>query len=252
MNLENEHHGAAGPPRFKQQDALQREASWPRISVIIPAHNEESYLPLTLEALRAQTYSNFEVIVVANGCTDRTEEVARTRCDRLFSLEKGLSRARNIGAKKAQGDLLVFVDADTLLERTTLEIIARDFGRDCSGGTIRGIPDAPSFGYKLLYLWKNTIHQLGLHPGSSGVILCWRDHFRAVDGFDEGLSLRENSELMRRLGRFGKYKYLSMTAATTSMRRYNKAGWRFGYFWLKIFFISLFTDIRNHQYDSIR
>src|ERR1044072_4004333 len=58
------------------------------ISVIIPAHNEETYLPETLEALRRQNYPWFEVIVVANGCTDHTAEAAHCRCHRLIVLSQ--------------------------------------------------------------------------------------------------------------------------------------------------------------------
>ena len=47
------------------------------ISVVIPARNEEEFLPATIDALKAQTYKNFEIIVVANGCNDRTADVAR-------------------------------------------------------------------------------------------------------------------------------------------------------------------------------
>ena len=63
-----------------------------------------------------------------------------------------------------------------------------------------------------------------LHPGSAGVIICWKDHFVQVGDFDEGLEVRENSELMKRLKRFGKYRYISDVAATTSMRRYEQCG----------------------------
>src|SRR5215472_307067 len=58
------------------------------ISVIIPAHNEEAYLQRTLDALRRQNYGWFETVVVANGCTDRTVEVARGKCHRLIVLSQ--------------------------------------------------------------------------------------------------------------------------------------------------------------------
>ena len=65
-----------------------------------------------------------------------------------------------------------------------------------------------------------------LHPGSSGVILCWKEHFVRVGGFDEGLEVRENSELMKRLMRLGRYRYIGDITATTSMRRYEQRGLR--------------------------
>src|ERR1043166_5310351 len=75
------------------------------ISVIIPAHNEERYLRRTLDALKRQNYDWFEVIVVANGCTDSTAEVAGGRCNRLVTLsQKSLGVARNLGARLAKGE----------------------------------------------------------------------------------------------------------------------------------------------------
>ena len=98
------------------------------ISVIIPAHNEEAYLERTLEALSRQNYGWFEVIVVANGCTDRTDAIARGRCQRLIVLsQKGLGVARNLGARMARGEMLLFLDADTLLEPMALRVVRSSF-----------------------------------------------------------------------------------------------------------------------------
>src|SRR5579872_5806075 len=112
------------------------------ISVIIPAHNEEKYLIQTLEALQRQNYGWFEVIVVANGCTDRTREVARGKCQRLIVLsQKNLGVARNLGARMARGELLLFLDADTILEPVALRAIAQSFTQEDAAGTVRGEPD---------------------------------------------------------------------------------------------------------------
>src|SRR5882757_796181 len=90
---------------------------FPTISIIVPAHNEEDYLGATLDALNRQDFPECEIVVVANGCTDRTADVAHEKCTRLVTLrEKGLGVARNRGARMATGDLLIFLDADTLLE----------------------------------------------------------------------------------------------------------------------------------------
>src|SRR5262245_284922 len=98
------------------------------ISVIIPARNEEEFLPATIEALKAQSYRNFETIVVANGCNDRTVEVARELGCRVFDLEaRGLGAARNRGGREAGGQILVFLDADTLLPKNALKTIASKF-----------------------------------------------------------------------------------------------------------------------------
>jgi glycosyltransferase involved in cell wall biosynthesis len=225
-----------------------------KISVIIPAHNEQQYLRPTLEALQRQNYEAFEIIVVANGCTDDTVRVARRRCHRLIVLsQKNLGVARNLGAKLANGELLLFLDADTTLEPMALRRIAEEFTVNCAAGTICGWPDTERLSYKLLYSLKNFVHRARLHPGSSGVILCWKEHFLKVGGFDEGLEVRENSELMRRLKRFGRYKYIGDIRATTSMRRYQQKGIRrMLWLWTRLWVQSWLGDLHQRRYETVR
>ena len=224
------------------------------ISVIIPAHNEERYLSRTLDALRGQNYGWFEVIVVANGCTDRTRDVARGKCHRLIVLsQKSLGVARNLGARMARCELLLFLDADTILEPMALRVIAQNFAQQDAAGTLRGEHDEMRLPYRLIYGLKNLVHRCSIHPGSSGVILCWREHFVRVGGFDEGLQVRENSELVKRLLRFGRYKYIAKVRATTSMRRYERCGvGRVVLLWLRLWFESFLSDLHQKQYEPIR
>jgi glycosyltransferase involved in cell wall biosynthesis len=224
------------------------------ISVIIPAHNEERYLRRTLDALKRQDYDWFEIIVVANGCTDCTAEVAKGRCNRLITLsQKSLGVSRNLGARLAKGELLLFLDADTVLEPGALRSIAEEFSKNHSAGTLKGRPDTERFKYRMVYGLKNFVHRYSLHRGSSGVILCWKMYFIHVGGFDERLEVRENSELMRRLRRFGKYKYISDVSAVTSMRRYDRQGCRrVVWLWVKLWFRSIFGDLHNRHYETVR
>src|SRR3989344_1729350 len=79
----------------------------PKFSIVIPANNEENYLPKTLESINNQNYKDYEVIVVANGCTDKTVEVVTNLINdfgfpnlRLLRLEAAnVSRARNYGTR---------------------------------------------------------------------------------------------------------------------------------------------------------
>jgi glycosyltransferase involved in cell wall biosynthesis len=225
----------------------------PVISVIIPAHNEEYYLAPTLESLRRQRYPYYEVITVANGCDDRTAEIARVFSDKVIELpQRCLGKARNTGGAKARGELLVFLDADTCLEEQALETIAREFTPWSSSATLRGEPDPSGALFQLMYWAKNSVHRLHLHCGSSGVICCWRDQFKEIGGFIEELQVRENSDLIRRLKRFGPYKFIAQTNATTSMRRYEKAALRMLWLWLAIWIQSLFLDLRYRPYEPIR
>ena len=224
------------------------------ISVIIPAHNEEAYLSRVLAALHRQTYPAREIVVVANGCTDATADVARRRCHRLVVLsQKSLCIARNLGARTATAELLVFLDADTVLERDALRLIVEKFSERDAAGTLKGRPDNRRAVYRLLYFLKNVSHGWLARNGSSGVIICWKKDFVRVGGFDERLEIRENSELIRRLKRIGCYRYISDATATTSMRRYERRGsGRVVWQWTRLWFQSLFADLRDRKYEVVR
>ncbi len=230
------------------------EKALPTISIIIPAHNEEAYLGKTLQAMQTLTYPRYETIVVANGCSDRTAVVAQNQCDRLVVTRKsGISFARNLGARVATGDILVFVDADTVLEPEALEVIARDFTREFSAGTLKGVPDSPRPVFHALFGLKNLMHTLSLHRGSIGVIICWKDFFHEGGGFEENLHVMENSQFIKKLQDFGKYRYINDTAATTSMRRYEKTGfWGTTRVWFRYWLQSHWTDLRNKDYAPVR
>jgi glycosyltransferase involved in cell wall biosynthesis len=241
------------PGRFeKWAESVNRENTV-FISIVIPAHNEEDFLPTTLQALEGQNYPWFETIVVANGCSDQTSEAVKDLCDQCYELrQRGLGPARNLGAQKARGQLLLFLDADTILEPNALETIARTFMRKHAMGTLKGVPDSRKFSYKLIYFFKNLVHATHLHHGSSGAIICWKDYFEKIGGFNNELYLRENSDLMKRLRGFGHYKYIWRAPAVTSMRRYDQTGtMEMIRLWLRVWFLSNFSDIRNQTYEGI-
>lgn len=208
----------------------------------------------TLNELNRQDFPEYEIVVVANGCRDRTAEVAHGSCHRLVTLsQKNLGVARNLGARMASGELLVFLDADTVLEPGALRVIAEQFTERDAGGTLKGKPDSDRFAYRLIYWLKNFIHRFVVHNGSSGVILCWKEDFTRVGGFDEQLELRENSDLIRRLKRFGGYKFINAATATTSMRRYERRGVNHVvWLWIKLWFLGIFGDLRGRKYEPVR
>lgn len=88
------------------------------ISVIIPAHNAAGTLAETLESLRAQTFTDWEAIVVDNGSNDGTQAIATSFAEKdhrirvVNELQKGVSIARNTGIRTAHFDWLLFLDAD--------------------------------------------------------------------------------------------------------------------------------------------
>lgn len=104
----------------------------PRFSIIVPVYNVECYLPMCIDSIRNQTFTDFEVLCVIDGSTDRSEAILKLfeRVEpriRLIRKENGgLSSARNAGIREAKGDFLVFLDSDDMLNRKALETLDRE------------------------------------------------------------------------------------------------------------------------------
>ena len=101
----------------------------PLVSVIIPVYNYDSYLAEAVESVLNQTYQHLEVIVVDDGSTDRSGEVAKSFADRgvtyCYQVHSGIGPTRNKGVDLARGDFIAFLDAD---DRWPLEKIERQLG----------------------------------------------------------------------------------------------------------------------------
>lgn len=103
-------------------------------SFIIPALNEEECIGACIQSIQAQRGAVLEIIVVDNGCTDRTAEIARQLdCVVVSEENPGLSHARNAGADAAQGEILCFIDADGVLSSTWLDAARRCFAKPNTG-----------------------------------------------------------------------------------------------------------------------
>lgn len=107
---------------------MNSRKSIPAISVIIPVYNGENYLKRTLDCLKTQTFSDFELIFVDDGSTDRTTRVLKTFQNHakipttvLTQKNKGPGAARNAGLSHARGNYLALLDADDIYEPELLE-----------------------------------------------------------------------------------------------------------------------------------
>lgn len=213
-----------------------------KLSVIIPAHNEEGYIGRTLENLPG----NVEAIVVCNGCTDSTFKVANAfskgKSIKIFNLpEKGVSRARNHGARMASGGKLVFMDADIVAGEGLLKSIAES---DYEIGTCLVKPDVDKLIPKSLMMLKNLSHQFGT---CSGVIFCTKEMFDKAGGFDESLELGEDGKFLRAARKIGRYGVVK-EYAVNSMRRLEKKGYAYiCWFWVRHFF-----SPKTKKYEAIR
>lgn len=209
------------------------------ISVIIPAYNEENYIESTLKSLKSQTFKDFETIVVCNGCTDNTSNIAKKYTSKVYQIEKGIAKARNLGAEKSNGEILVFLDADTLLFPNTLEKISKTN----NFGTCKGKPIENNLSFKILYLTKNIFAK----PFKliNGLLFCRKDNFQKVNGYDNIHPL-EHKYLIKKLKNHSTYKLVN-SYAKTSMRRYKKEG-----LFLPIIKLMLNNFKKNKHHEEIR
>lgn len=177
-----------------------------KLSVVVPAFNEERLLPATLGHLHggldvaARRGWSSELIVCDNNSTDRTSEIARLAGARVvFEPVNQISRARNAGASAASGDWLLFVDADSSPSRELVEDVldAIESGRCVGGGCTVTLPLAPLGVRAWVAAWNLTSRTMRWAAGS--FVFCEAAAFRAVGGFSEELYAAEEIDFSRRI-----------------------------------------------------
>lgn len=181
----------------------------PEYSLIIPAYNEQQMLPGTLSAVHDAMQAvdvTGELIVVDNNSTDQTAQVAREHgAQVVFEPINQISRARNSGARVAQGQYLIFVDADTTLSAELLQQALANLqsGQCCGGGAVVTMdrPIGPA-ARLLLGMWNLFSVVRGSAAGC--FIYCRRDAFNQTEGFSEKVYASEELWLSRNLRIWGR------------------------------------------------
>lgn len=176
-----------------------------RISVVVPAFNEERLLGATLEAIKAAARAfdgagGWDLVVCDNNSTDRTAEIARAAgATVVFEPHNQISRARNRGAAVASGEWLVFVDADSTPSRGLFEDLreAIESGRVIGGGSTIAVDDPEMRVRAALGLWNAISTTLRWAAGA--FVYCEAATFRRIGGFSEELYASEELDLSRRL-----------------------------------------------------
>jgi glycosyltransferase involved in cell wall biosynthesis len=184
-----------------------------RVSIIVPAFNEEKLLPATLRSIQTALGAlaplgwSAELIVCDNNSTDRTAEFAQAAGARVvFEPVNQIARARNTGAAVATGDWLIFVDADSHPSPELLTAVADAIrsGR-CLAGGCTVVMDTPSTaGERGTRLWNWISRRFRYMAGS--FIFCEAEAFAAVGGFNQQLYASEEIDLSRRLKRLARQR----------------------------------------------
>jgi len=177
-----------------------------RISVIVPAFNEERLLGETLRQIQAAMAAftrrqwTAELIVCDNNSTDRTAEIARAAGARVvFEPINQIGRARNRGAEAATGDWLLFIDADSHPSAALFDDVAAAIatGRCLAGGSTIRLEHGYPAGNIITQLWNSVSRTFRWVAGS--FIFCETAAFRQLGGFDINLFASEEIELSKRL-----------------------------------------------------
>jgi glycosyltransferase involved in cell wall biosynthesis len=184
-----------------------------KLSVVVPAFNEERLLGGALAAIGAamrvfrEAGWVCELIVCDNNSSDRTAEIARAAgATVVFEPVNQIARARNAGAARASGDWLIFVDADsypsTELFRQVAEAVQS--GHCLAGGATVAFETPDPIVRLWLALWNAMSRMTRWAAGS--FIFCRADAFREIGGFSEELFAGEEIDLFRRLKRLARHR----------------------------------------------
>lgn len=210
-----------------------REAGRPRVSVIIPVHNDTVCLPRCLEAVAASTNRDFEIIVVDDCSTDSTPELAVSYGVQCIStpVNSGPAAARNLGSKVARGEILLFVDVDVLLPPEALSVVADRFESEPELAALFGSYDDQPPWNNLLSQYKNLMHHYVHQISNPEATTFWtglgavrKEVFQEMGGFDEQRYRRpsiEDIELGYRMRQAGYRIALEKRLQGKHLKRWN-------------------------------
>lgn len=191
------------------------------LSIVIPAFNEESLIENCLQSISTSLAANYkpgftsEIIVVDNNSTDNTANLARQAgAQVVFEPINQIGRARNTGAAEATGDWLLFVDADSILNPELLADILRliEEGKSVGCGSAIKMNGLPWWATGVLKLW--TAISIVFRWAAGALVVCRRDSFIDVGGFDQELYAADEVTLSQKLKKWGRERGLQFVILT--------------------------------------
>jgi len=221
------------------------------ISVVIPTYNEEKDIKGCLESLRKQSFKDFEIIVVDDGSTDKTTEIVKKYKVKLIKGEhKGPGFSRNIGAREAKGEILIFIDADMSFHKEYLKNLIAPIKGEVIG-TTHDYEVAVNTKNKWSFLWgkirvdENNVKDVPIFRAIR------KDKFLEMGGFDPKYSYADDQTF------WFKYKIKPVIAknstcyhknpeslkSTFKQARWIGASWKERYLIFKIPILNYLTSI---------
>lgn len=240
------------------------------ISIIIPTLDEEKVIGETLSLLKSQLTIPHEIIVSDGGSNDRTVDIARKLADKIViydgTARQTIAQGRNDGAKVAQGEFLVFTDADCVIPNPdqffTSAISRFQADNRLVGLTVylRFFPEAETLGDKVI-LWirnfavrlRNNLFRKG-ECGGGEFQMVRREAFFAIEGYREDLVTCEDRELFIRLAKTGKTISAPNLTVFESGRRVRALGWPYliGLFFVNTVFFYVRGRALSKEWKPVR
>ena len=211
----------------------------PLVSAIIPTLNEEKYLEGCLVSLKNQSGDfDLEIIVTDGGSVDNTLVIAKKYADKVVISDiRGPSVQRNFGARIAQGEILVFIDADTVASKDLLKNFVETFKDKYVVGVIGPIYPLEKIKMAYLYTLTNAFQKFLVkinYPLFWGASCGFRrSAFWEINGFDTKLNTSEDHDISLRIKNLGKIVFNDKILAFTSHRRFIQNENKTFYFYIK-------------------
>ncbi len=215
----------------------------PNISIIIPTLDEERVLERTLSQFTSQLRQQYhmELIISDGGSSDRTLEIAHRYAEKVIEanslLPQTIGMGRNLGSQVSDGELLMFLDADVLIEdiEQFFQILFQKMSKQnvialtCNVRVYHNeetMLDLLFHRFYNAYFYLMNVFGIGMGRGECQIIR--KQYFEEVGGFNEQMAAGEDFDLFTRLKKLGKVKFEHSLTVRESPRRYRK----FGYFYI--------------------
>ncbi|MDR0911148.1 MAG: glycosyltransferase [Methanobrevibacter sp.] len=199
-----------------------------KLSIIIPTYNEEEYLPILLESIKSQEFTDYEIIIADANSTDKTREIAKSYACKI--VKGGMPAVgRNNGAAIAKGEILLFLDSDLKLSKNYLNKILKEFEKEnVDIGITLMTPLSKKTRDKVLHNIANSFmiafEKIKPHGAGCYGIIVKKELHNQFKGFNQNLNFGEDTDYIERIGKVHNFKVLKSSKIGVSVRRLEEEG----------------------------